>query len=230
MIEINYNEIVTPELMEGAILNKEHPGFLEDYKTLHWLLRIHAPKSVLEVGTNIGNGVNVIKAALPDADVYSLDLPAKGKDRVGSACRFPYTQLRGDSLTFDYSAHPCEAAWIDGCHTAEFVSHETKAMLKNKTKLIIFHDSDIPEVMAGIIQGISESESAGYEFYLVTGTRLAYLLKAKNEVTIKSESFESFIEGGIVSGPINEAWSDPPEQIIPLEKINKMLKKTRKKK
>jgi hypothetical protein len=181
-----YSDIVTPELLAGAIENNEFPGFKEDYHVLHCLLKLHKPKSVMEIGTNMGRGAEIICNAVPTADVYSLDLPtelahislqhpiSEGKgDKVGSLCKLPFTQLRGDSRTFDFSQYPCEAYWIDAEHTEAAVKHETKQAVKCKAKLIVWHDSDMPEVMAGILAGIGK----GYELYRVTDTRIAYALK-----------------------------------------------------
>jgi hypothetical protein len=181
-----FTDIFTKELAVDAILNDEFPGFKEDYLILHCLLKIHQPKSVFECGTNMGRGTEIICNAVPTADVYSLDLPtelahislqhpiSEGKgDKVGSLCKRPFTQLRGDSMTFDYSKHPCDAYWIDAEHTEAAVKHETKQAVKCKAKLIVWHDSDMPEVMAGILAGIGK----GYEVYRVTDTRIAYALK-----------------------------------------------------
>jgi len=192
MIEQNYTDIVTPELSEGAIINDEFTGFREDYLVLHCLLKNFQPKTVWELGCNMGTGTNIICNAVPVAKVYSFDLPtelahislqhpiSEGKgDRVGERCKLPFELIRGDSMAFDFSQYKCEAAFIDGEHDFQHACHETKAMLKNKTKLIIYHDSNIPEVLAGITQGISESKAKGYEFYRVTGTRIAYLIKNK---------------------------------------------------
>jgi hypothetical protein len=186
MTKQTYSDIFTKELAVDAILNTEFPGFKEDYLILHCLLKLHKPKSVMEIGTNMGRGTEIICNAVRPADVYSLDLPtelahislqhpiSEGKgDKVGSLCKRPYTQLRGDSRKFDFSQYPCEAYWIDAEHTEAAVKHETKQAVKCKAKLIVWHDSDMPEVMAGILAGIGK----GYELYRVEGTRIAYALK-----------------------------------------------------
>ncbi len=199
MIEQKYSDIVTDELMQGAYLHDSYIGFLEDYGVLNCLLRIHKPKSVFEIGTNIAEGVNVIKTALPEAEVYSLDLPYEdmrlnskqypigigGEDRVGSATKLPYTQLRGDSQTFDYSAYPCEAYWCDAEHITPNVKHETIEMLKQRPKLIVYHDCDSADVWAGIITGISDilPIAIGYKLYRVVDTRIGYLLRDEAVIT-----------------------------------------------
>jgi len=184
MIIQHYKDIVTDELLNGNIDNDEFTGFLEDYRVLHCLLRIFKPKSVFEIGCNMGVGTKIIKNAVPDAEVYSLDLPTElahislqhpineGKgDSVGHRCDLPFTLLRGDSMNFDYSQYPCEAYFVDGSHDFEHVSHETKEIIKLKPLIIIYHDSDIKEVFDGIVNGMNDD----YELYRVIDTRIAYL-------------------------------------------------------
>lgn len=189
MIKQTYNDIVTPELLIGTLDHNPHTGFLEDYRVLSCLLKIHKPKTLFEVGTNVGGGINVMKAALPSLDVFSLDLDyetmrlnskqypigANGEDRVGMNAKVPYTQLRGDSMNFDYSAYPCEAYFIDGEHDYEHPFTETKEILKNNPKLIIWHDSDIEPVYNAIIDAFKGNKK--YDLYRVTDTRIAYALR-----------------------------------------------------
>jgi hypothetical protein len=186
-----FADIYNPDIAFGAIINDEFTGFKEDYLLLHCLMKMYAPKSVFEIGTNMGRGTEIICNAVPNAKVYSLDLPtelahvslqhpiSEGKgDKVGSLCKKPFTQLRGDSRAFDFSEYPCEAYWIDAEHTEEAVKHETKQAVKCKAKLIIWHDANMPEVMAGIVAGLGK----GYELYRVEDTRIAYaVLKTKTK-------------------------------------------------
>jgi hypothetical protein len=81
--------------------------------------------------------------------------------------------LRGDSRAFDFSEYPCEAYFIDGEHTEEAVTIETKQAVKCRAKLIVWHDANMPEVMAGILGGIGK----GYILYRVEDTRIAYAVK-----------------------------------------------------
>lgn len=186
-----YKDIVTPELLSGAIENNEFHGFLQDYHILHCLLKIHNPKSVCEIGTNTGLGTLIIKNALPESEVFSLDLPTElahvslqhpineGKgDRVGHRCTLPFTQLRGDSMKFDYSKYPCEAYYIDGEHDYEHPHHETIQALSIKPKLIIYHDSDIQAVYKAITAAFKDSpEGKNYDLFRVTDTRIAYAVR-----------------------------------------------------
>jgi hypothetical protein len=191
MINQTFADIYNHQIGIDAIINNEFTGFKEDYLILHCLLKMHNPKTVFEIGTNMGRGTEIICNAVPNATVYSLDLPTElahislqhpinegHGDKVGSLCKRPFTQLRGDSMTFDFTKYPCEAYWIDAEHTEANVLHETKQAVKCGAKLICYHDSDIPEVMAGIVSGLGK----GYELYRVTDTRIAYaILKPKTK-------------------------------------------------
>jgi hypothetical protein len=186
MTNQTFTDIYTEELAKGAIINDEFTGFKEDYLILHCLLRKYQPVSVFEIGTNMGTGTKIMKNALPDADIYSLDLPtelahislqhpiSEGKgDSVGHRCDLPFTQLRGDSMEFDYSEYPCEAYFCDGEHDFEHPFHETTEMIKLKPKLIVWHDSDIQVVWDAITKAITDD----YELFRVTDTRIAYAVR-----------------------------------------------------
>lgn len=189
MKQIKSSDIITPELLEGNLDHNEHSGFLTDYRVLHCLLRKYNPKSIFEIGTNIGSGVNVMATALPEAKIFSLDLDCEsmrknsaeyplesdGGDRVGSAARFPYTQLRGDSMTFDYSKHPCEAYFIDGEHDYSHPYKETKEVLAIKPMLIIWHDADMHPVFNAIKDNFEHVNN--YELYRVIDSRIAYAVR-----------------------------------------------------
>lgn len=191
MNKVTYADIVIPELLTGAIENNEFAGFKEDYHVLHCLIRKYKPSSLFEIGTNMGTGTNIICNAGKEwmIKVYSLDLPtelahvslqhpiSEGKgDKVGSRCTFGYTQLRGDSMKFDYSQYPCEGYYIDGEHDFAHPYHESLEVMKlNETKIVIWHDSDIPDVGMAITEAIKHS--GNYELYRVIDTRISYALR-----------------------------------------------------
>ncbi len=189
-------DIITLELEKGAIYNDEYVGFHHDYLVLHCLLRKYKPRKFLEIGTNCGVGTQIIKNALGDNSlVYSLDLPTElahislqhpineGKgDRVGSKCTLPYIQLRGDSMKFDYwTIGNIDGAFIDGEHDYEHPYHETMKIVELQPNIIIWHDSDIPEVWDAINDGLKDAEfwnpKFQYKLYRVEDTRIAYALK-----------------------------------------------------
>lgn len=188
MIEIKHEDIITPELEYGAIYNLEFEGFREDYLVLHCLLKKYYPKRFLEIGCNMGMGTKIIKNAIYDSEVFSLDLPteqahkslqhpiSEGKgDKVGSLCNLPFTLLRGDSMTFDYSTlYPIEGWFIDGEHDFDHPNHEAKEAIKSVANIIVFHDANIDCVYNAIIAAFNEVEY--YTLYRVVGTRIAYAL------------------------------------------------------
>lgn len=191
MKKVTYKDIVTPELLMGAIENNEYIGFKQDYHILHCLLRKYKPQSVFELGTNMGTGTRIIKNAVYNAEVCSLDLPTElahislqhpineGKgDSVGHKCDLPFTQLRADSMKFDYSKVPCEAYFIDGEHDYDHPLHETTEILRNNPKLIVWHDSDIEVVYNAIMDAFVLASSVDlYDIYRVTDTRIAYAIR-----------------------------------------------------
>lgn len=192
MIEQTYSEVLHD--ISDAIIHDVYTGFKEDYLILHSLIRKHRPNSFFEVGSNVGNGMNVIANAIYkynfNAKIYSLDLPYEtmkqnskqypigenGEDRVGSAAKFPYTQLRGDSLVFDFSEYPCEGYYVDGEHDYAHPYHEIYYALAQFPKIIIAHDSDIKEVWNGI-KDAHKLNGKDYELYRVIDTRISYLLR-----------------------------------------------------
>lgn len=173
---------------EDAIINDEFHGFKEDYLVLHSLIRRYKPKTFCEIGTNLGRGTAIIANAGKGMKVYSLDLPTElahislqhpinegHGDKVGSLCTFPYTQLRGDSMEFDFSLYPCEGYYIDGEHSYENVSHEIREVLKQNPKIIAFHDSDISEVWRAITDA-NNLWKISYNLFRVSDTRISYFL------------------------------------------------------
>lgn len=188
MKETTYAEIVTPELLRGAILNKRFEGFEADYSVLHCLIKIHKPKTIFEFGTNTGFGTKIMcNAAGPECKVISFDLPTEecdvslqhpikeGKgDIVGKECTFPFIQLRGNSYTYDFSTvGKFDFAWVDSEHNYEVPLIEAKAAIAAGAKVIAFHDSDIPEVSRAIVDAF---ENQPYTVYRVVNTRIAYAL------------------------------------------------------
>lgn len=202
--------------IDDAILNEEFTGFKEDYLILHSLIRRYKPKTFFEIGTNCGTGTNIICNAMKlfmafDADhptiqtegnVYSLDLPtelahislqhpiSEGKgDKVGINCQFPYTQLRGDSMTFDFSEYPCEGYFIDGEHDQEHAFKETWEVILRQPKIIIYHDADIKAVFDGLYDAW-KCIGDEYDLFRVIDTRILYALKTRNLFELRNGHLE----------------------------------------
>lgn len=192
MIQRTYADIVTPELLKGAIENREFAGFLEDYHVLHCLIRKYKPMTFFEIGTNMGTGTRIIKNAMGDGEVYSLDLPFErvhhsmkrgGKDLVGHHCDLPFTQLRGDSMTFNFSQYPCDGYFVDGEHEYKNVLWETAQILNADPKIIIYHDLHVIPVKEAINDIFHEVRD--YDLYRVTDTRIGYAVR-KNKYDLHS--------------------------------------------
>ena len=195
MIKMNilfcmYRTVFIPELSEDAIYNDLWPGFREDYLLLHSLLRLFKPKRVMEIGTHLGRGTKIIKNAVgPDSQVFSLDLPpdigpTTGTEyqpgQVGSQCDLPYTQLWGDSRTFDFSPHyPIDAFYVDGEHVYDNVYKESVSVIRAKPALAIYHDSEDWGVFKGICDAYFATEEMAREFvlYRVIDTRIMFVLR-----------------------------------------------------
>jgi len=184
----SFSDIYSDELAKGAIINDRHPGFKEDYLILHCLLRKYKIKSCFEIGTHVGWGTQIIKNALgEDSEVYSLDLPndeawksdqhpvVNPNGEIGSRCKLPYTQLLGDSRTFDYSKYPVESFYCDAEHSYTNVYIETSAMIEMKPRLIIYHDADSENVYNGVVDAFGDNKE--YELVIVAGTRILYAIK-----------------------------------------------------
>lgn len=187
---LQFNDLfLFPENINTAVVRDDFNGFKEDYITLHLILKKYMPKSLIEIGTNIGMGTNIICNALKDSIIYSIDLPSNydmsaiyssispedGRPtNIGACCKFKYNQLYGNSKEFDFSCYyPLEAWFIDGKHNYEYVSADTASAIKSSAKLIIWHDTQIDEVRQAIVDNINLSK---YELYYVENTRISFAI------------------------------------------------------
>lgn len=161
-----------------------------DYYAVQTILRRLDPRTIFEVGTYVGNGVNTLKTACPNAQVYSLDLPPElgsrgieypGAALIGRDAKFSYTQLFGDSCLFDFSDYPAEVYWVDGGHFYTNTFFETKAILPLQPKAVLYHDMNEGECMVGVLDGMFRSGARNYDLVRVPksdfGARLCYLLR-----------------------------------------------------
>lgn len=183
VIDIKLSQICKPPYVSNAILRQD-PLFIDDFVTIHSLLRMANPRSVFEIGTCTGEGTLIIKNAVENNIVYSLELPLGQSSydigKIGGNCFLPYTQVIGNSLTINYADfYPIEAWFIDGEHDYTHVLYETKQALLSNPNLIIWHDSDIPEVLEGIKDGLNES---GYVFFRVIDTRIGFSVPKNSKI------------------------------------------------
>ena len=183
VIYIDSEQICKPSYISDAILRKD-PLFADDFLTLHSLLRMAAPASVFEIGTCTGEGTLIIKNAVGDSTVYSLDLPlgesSYDLQEIGAICHLPYIQIIGNSCCINYSAYyPIEAWFIDGTHDYPHVFYETKQALLSQPRLIVWHDADISEVFDAIKDSLHEST---YLLFQVKNTRIAFSIPSDSSL------------------------------------------------
>lgn len=200
LITVNYKDIVVSDLVTGAIIRNDFPGFKEDYLTVHCLIKKYQPTTLLEIGTSSGSGTKVICNAMGIKryfwnknknlrKVISIDVPPKtdpsimypeGEDghpkKAGRKCNYPYTQLFGNSKDFDFSPYyPIDAWFIDGKHNYEYAKGDTLQALKSDPQLLMWHDIQLKEVLNAVKDTLNESNK--YDLYVVEGTRIAYAVK-----------------------------------------------------
>jgi predicted O-methyltransferase YrrM len=178
MKKIKYSEIVTSSKMEGAVINDEFIGFPEDYSVIHCLLKEWNPRSIFEIGTNVGNGCRVMRNSCPSAKIVSLDI----RPEAGKFCPSDIEKVVGDSLVYDYQKHyPIDCWFIDGEHVYHNAFIETKKALESGAKYIIYHDADIPEVYDAILDSFRESgEIENYDIHQVIEPPFVYSSSGKN--------------------------------------------------
>lgn len=178
MKKIDYKEIVTPEKMEGAIINNEFVGFAEDYSVIHCLLKEWNPESIFEIGTNIGNGCRVMRNSCPEAKIVSLDI----RPGAGQLCPLDVEKVIGNSLFYDYSLHyPIECWFIDGEHVYENAFIETSKAIESGAKYIIYHDADIKEVCDAILDSFIQNKKLdSYDLFQVENPPFNYSSSGKN--------------------------------------------------
>lgn len=184
VIFINQDQVCKSPYTDHAILRKD-ALFVDDFLTLHSLLRIVKPVSAFEIGTCTGEGTLIIKNAVGDSVVYSLELPLEESTYdiqiVGKMCYLPYVQIIGNSLTLHYSDfYPIDAWFIDGAHNYFHVSYETRQALLSEPSIIIWHDADIQEVFEGIKDGLEEDEN--YLLFRVLNTRIAFSVPRSSQL------------------------------------------------
>lgn len=179
---ISFSDIYDPVLAQDAIIRQER-GFENDFLALHCAIRKYAPFNMFEIGTCHGTGTIIIKNAIGDGTVYSLELHPDSQgdyhltmEEIGYRCSLPYIQLFGDSMTYDYTQNfPIDSWFIDGQHDYIHVYYETLQAIRSNPKLIVWHDTDIQEVFQGVLDAFSSSPQ--YDIYRIIDTRVSFAVK-----------------------------------------------------
>ena len=177
---ITSDAVVSSDLASNAIIRME-PGFEKDFLVLHCLIKKIQPRKLFEVGTCEGYGTLIMANACSSAHIISLDLPPYTAPfyltptDIGKKCNRPYEQVFGDSLSYNFEQHfPIDAWFIDAAHDYVHVKYETEQAVKSNARLIVYHDTDIEEVLRAIVDVLGDTE---YKIYRITDTRVSYAIK-----------------------------------------------------
>lgn len=166
------------------------------------LVKKYAPKTLFEFGTFDGRTTLHLALNAPqDARIFTLDLPddrvvearknpdgdVKFAGKVVVGCRYKnmsqaerITELKGDSLSFDFSpyAHSVDFVFIDGAHSFPYVVSDTNhalAMLASGG-MLLWHDCR--SSCAGVTQALNQFYAEDPQFKnlrRICGTNLALL-------------------------------------------------------
>lgn len=115
------------------------------------LCRLAQPKRIFEIGTFDGSTTRLLAAQAPDAEVFTIDLPADDAKKATVVEEAAHTaagsvgkrfrdqpeatrieQLLGDSRTFDFSPwfHSIDLVVVDGGHTYDCAFADTRSALQ----------------------------------------------------------------------------------------------------
>jgi hypothetical protein len=137
-------------------------------------------RRALEIGTFDGNTTLNLAANLPEGgEVVTIDLPGDGPHLVGAqfkerpeAARI--RQIRCDSAALDVHrlGGPFDLAFIDGCHSYEYVHGDTRRVLEvmRPGGLVLWHDYAMLEPVS---RAVDELRGRFDPLVALAGTRLA---------------------------------------------------------
>lgn len=155
----------------------------------------------LEIGTYDGRtALNLAANIRPDGEVVTIDLPPEGptdfaipvdsssinitgRDLVGIQFQdHPYSdrirQVFGDTAALDFSTvgGPFDLAFIDGCHTYEYVISDTEKVLSimRDGGVVLWHDYAMMESVSRAVDDIHAQHGERFkEMCALEGTRIA---------------------------------------------------------
>ncbi|QWV99035.1 class I SAM-dependent methyltransferase [Geomonas nitrogeniifigens] len=147
------------------------------------------PRIILEIGTSHGRTTGLIAQNAPEATVYTVNIPpeeiaqggrnvtfAPSRDEIGSYYREKglanVRQIFANTARWEPDFGPIDVAFIDGCHDADFVYHDTRKVLKRcrPGSIVIWHDFN-PELakVYGWINDVCTGVERLYADRLLTG-------------------------------------------------------------
>jgi len=151
-------------------------------------------KHIFEIGTFDGQTSYLLAKNIPEAYIYTLDLPKNhdtsfeisegeksyidkdiiGKRFIGTPEENRITQLLGDSATFNYGPYikNMDAIFIDGCHDYVYVRNDTQKSLElvREGGLLIWHDYLTYASVTKYLDDLSEQ----YPLQHIVGSSLVY--------------------------------------------------------
>jgi predicted O-methyltransferase YrrM len=117
------------------------------------------PKVILEIGTSHGRTTALMAQNAPGGTVYTVNIPpeeiaqggrnvtfAPSREAIGQCYRAKnlpnVRQIFANTANWEPDFGPIDVAFIDGCHDADFVYHDTRKILKRcrPGSLVIWHD------------------------------------------------------------------------------------------
>jgi hypothetical protein len=174
-------------------------SFTADLVSMCMLCRILKPRVIFEIGTLRGAGALHWVGNAPEADLYTLDLPASASPSLAvtsldcahisshaetSLLEFEGKTeaqrihcLYGDSATFDFSpfAGRVDLFFIDGAHSYEYVRNDTLRAFSccKPGSVIAWHDYGRVGLNS-VSKWLHELSRDGREIYRIPGGSLAY--------------------------------------------------------
>jgi predicted O-methyltransferase YrrM len=171
-----------------------------ELKVISSLVKRHQPKTIFEIGTFEGRTtLNMALNAPPDAQIYTLDLPADGLDaakltieagerayiqKTQSGGRFLGTpsarmiqQLYGDSATFDFTPWhgKIDLVFIDASHAYDYVLNDSQRAraLVRPGGLLLWHDYTNWDGVRSALNLLYKTDPAFARMQHIGGTSIA---------------------------------------------------------
>ena len=174
---------------------------LEEACNLAAIAKWTKPRTVLEIGTSDGNTALLLASNLDQGgQVVTVDLPPDFDMAKQSSLGFPdgelnltprdqlarqyqghpvsarIRQVYGDSATLDWNSlgGPFDLAFIDGCHTEEYVRSDSENALRQLAPggIIVWHDYGMITDVSKVVDQFA-SQTQAMKVYAIEGTRLA---------------------------------------------------------
>ena len=182
-----------PLLDDPWIFDYEYPEDanqrrLRDAESLGTVMRNCDPQVGLEIGTATGHATALMALNAPQARIFTVSIPpedflsgadgqrttlALERDQIGAYYRerklANITQTLANTAFWKPEMEPINVAFVDGCHDAEFVYHDTRKILK-KTKpgsFLLWHDFNLQlvqqyEWIHSVCEGVERLYAEGH--------------------------------------------------------------------